>query len=194
MLTSMDTKLDPKLGTTQYRMYRDQISDGDVLCFSGRHPLSAFIRKLSHGSYSHAGLAFWWGERLMVLQAEARPGVQALPASRAINHYNGTVDWHPLVAQYRTPDFEQAIAEVAMSRLGDPYSILDLVRIGLHYAIGTPLPKESRTHHSFVCSQYVAHCYSHAKLDLQPRRSDIGTTPEDLATSKYLGKAVRLKD
>jgi hypothetical protein len=194
MLEAMTAPLDPKLGTTQYRMYRDQIRDGDVLCFSGRHWLSSFIRKLSHGSYSHGALAFWWGERLMVLQAEARPGVQALPASRAIGNYNGSVEWHPLKAEYRTPQFEQLIAEIAMSRLGDPYSILDLVEIGLHYAIGTPLPKESRTQHTFVCSQYVAHCYSKAHLDLQPKRPDIGTTPEDLATSRYLGTPVRLKD
>ncbi len=68
---------DEDVGTLQYKKYRDQIDDGDVLCFSGRHWLSSFIRKLSHGSYSHAGLAFWWGDRLMVLQAEATPGVQA---------------------------------------------------------------------------------------------------------------------
>lgn len=186
-------KKDGDLGTLQYQAYRKQINDGDVLCFSGRHWLSAFIRKLSHGSYSHAGLAFWWGDRLMVLQAEARPGVQALPASRAIAMYGGTVDWYPLAAEHRNPEFEKDITEEAMARLGDPYSILDLVRIGLHYLFGTGLPKASRSRHSFVCSQYVAHCYSKARLDLEPRRADIGTTPEDLASSRYLSKPVRLK-
>lgn len=179
--------------TAQYGEFRGKILDGDILCFSGDHWLSGLIRRLSHGRYSHGGLAFWWDERLMVLQAEAGPGVQALPASRAIAHYGGSVDWYPLQARYRSDEFKARLTEVAMLRLGDPYSLLDLVRIGLHYAIGTGLPKETRTKHRFVCSQYVAHCYHEAGLDLAPKRPDIGTTPEDLARSPYHGKAVRLK-
>lgn len=179
--------------TGNYEYLRGQISDGDVLCFSGHHWLSHFIQYLSHGRYSHGGLAFWWGDRLMVLQAEARPGVQAMPASRAIALYGGTVDWYPLKLEHRTDEFLKRITEVAMDRIGDPYSILDLVCIGLHYAIRTPLPKERRTKHTFVCSQYVAHCYSAVGLDLAPERSDIGTTPEDLSRSPYLGKPVRIK-
>lgn len=181
-------------GTGRYKEFRGQISDGDVLAFSGRHWLSNFIKYLSHGRYSHGGLAFWWDDRLMVLQAEAGPGVQALPASRAIAQYAGTVDWYPLAPEHRSDEFVKKLTEVAMDRIGDPYSLLDLVRIGLHYAIGTGLPREKRTKHSFVCSQYVAHCYSVAGLDLAPKRPDIGTTPEDLASSKYHGKAVRLKE
>lgn len=180
-------------GTDRYKEYRGQIADGDVLCFSGRHWLSNWIRRLTHGRYSHGGLAFWWDDRLMVLQAEAGPGVQSLPASRAIAKYSGTVDWYPLAPEHRTDVFVKTLTEVAMSRLGDPYSLLDLVRIGLHYAIGTRLPKETRTQHTFVCSQYVAHCYREAGLDLAPSRPDIGTTPEDLSRSPFLGKAVRLK-
>jgi len=181
------------LGTSRYKEYRGQIADGDVLCFSGKHWLSGFIRALSRGRYSHGGLAFWWDDRLMVLQAEAGPGVQALPASRAIANYAGTVDWYPLVGEHRSDAFVTKITEVAMSRLGDPYSKRDLIRIGLHYAFGTGLPKETRSKHSFVCSQYVAHCYSAAGFDLAPKRPDIGTTPEDLSRSPYLGTPVRLK-
>jgi len=182
-----------QLGTKRYAEYRGQISDGDVLCFSGRHWLSRFIQYLSHGRYSHGGLAFWWEDRLMVLQAVARPGVQALPASRAIAQYDGDVDWYPLALEFRTDKFVTDITEVAMDRIGDPYSLLDLVRVGLHYLVGTGLPKEKRSGHRFVCSQYVAYCYSEIGLDLKPDRPDIGTTPEDLARSPYHGKAVRLK-
>lgn len=181
------------LDTDLYDQHRKQIRNGDILCFSGQHWLSAFIRRLSHGRYSHAGLAFWWGERLMVLQAEARPGVQALPASRAIDRYRGQVDWVPLKDEHRTPEFEAKLTEVAMELLGDPYSILDLVRVGFHYLIRTPLPKQARTPHTFVCAQYVAYCYSASGLDLEPRKPDIGTTPEEIARSKYHGPAVRLK-
>lgn len=179
--------------TTEYQKYRGLIKDGDILCFSGRHWLSAWIRKLSHGRYSHAALAFWWGPRLMVLQAEARPGVEALPASRAISQYPGSVDWYPLRTEHRSKAFEDAIAAIAMDRLGDGFSIFDLIGIGLHYWIGTKLPEESRTNHKFVCAQYVAYCYSQVGLDLKPNRPDIGTTPQDVANSGYHGAPVRLK-
>ncbi|MEI8256646.1 MAG: hypothetical protein WCJ30_13310 [Deltaproteobacteria bacterium] len=165
---------------------RARIRDGDVLCFSGRTWLSRLIMRLSRGQFSHSGLAFWWEDRLMVLQVELFPGVQALPVSRAVGAYDGRVEWYSLKDELRTKKTIDALRRVAQTRLGDRYSVLDLVLVGLHYAIGTPLPRARRTDHEFVCSQFVAHCYTFVGLDLEPAKPDIGTTPDDLARSPHL--------
>ncbi len=172
--------------TLDYEQVRERIRDGDVLCFRGAAPLSKLIMRLSHGQFSHGALAFWWNDRLMVLQAELGPGVQAVPVSRAVGRYDGRVEWFTLRDEHRTEARIDALRRAAQMRLGDPYSTIDLVLVGLHYAIGTPLPVKRRTDHEFVCSQYVAHCYAKAGLDLAPSKPEIGTTPEDLARSSYL--------
>lgn len=180
-------RLRPDEGLTlSYREVRERIRDGDVLCFTGRTVLSRFIMRLSRGKFSHSGLAFWWADRLMVLQVELLPGVQALPVSRAVGAYDGRVEWFSLKDELRTEARIDALRRVAQMRLGDPFSVLDLVLIGLHYSIGTPLPGGRRTNHEFVCSQFVAHCYATAGLDLEPAKPDIGTTPDDLARSPHL--------
>jgi hypothetical protein len=182
-----------KLDVGDYGQYRGRILDGDILCFSGQHWLSSLIRWATHGRYSHAGLAFWWGERLMVLQAEAGPGVQALPASRAIGEYRGKVDWYPLAPERRTPEFLADITKIAMERLGDSYSIWHLVAAGFHQAWKTPLPRETQHPRTFICAQYVAYCYQQAHCGLLPGHTNLATTPEDIAKSTVHGAAVRLK-
>lgn len=187
----------PSAGLTlDYAEVRARIRDGDVLCFRGRAALSKLIMRLSHGQFSHGALAFWWGDRLMVLQAELGPGVQAVPVSRAVGRYDGLVEWFTLRDEFRSTERIDALRRVAQMRLGDPYSTVDLVGVGLHYAIGTPLPKTTSSEHEFVCSQYVAYCYAHVGLDLAPAKPDIGTTPEDLARSPYLERqgVLRLPD
>lgn len=172
--------------TISYAEARERIRDGDVLCFRGRASLSKLIMKLSHGQFSHGALAFWWGDRLMVLQAEFGPGVQAVPVSRAVGKYDGFVEWYSLRDEHRTTERIDALRRAAQRHLGEPYSALDLVAVGLHYAIGTPLPRTRRSEHEFICSQYVACCYAKVGLDLAPEKPDIGTTPMDLARSPYL--------
>lgn len=172
--------------TISYDEARPHIRDGDVLCFRGRTGISKLIMKLSHGQFSHGALAFWWGDRLMVLQAEYGPGVQAVPVSRAVGKYNGNVEWFALRDEDRSEERMAKLRHVAQKRLGDRYSVVELFLVGLHYAIGTALPKERRTPHEFVCSQYVAYCYAKVGLDLAPTRPDIGTTPEDLTRSPHL--------
>lgn len=172
--------------TLDYADVRKEIRDGDVLCFRGAAALSKVIMKLSKGQFSHGALAFWWNDRLMVLQAELGPGVQAVPVSRAVGRYDGRVEWFTLRDEHRTAERIDTLRRAAQMHLGDPYSAVDLFLVGLHYAIGTPLPKVRRTEHEFVCSQYVAYCYAQAGLDLAPSKPDIGTTPEDLARSPFL--------
>ena len=70
----------PRVATAAYRTVRAAIHDGDILLFSGRKPFSLLIRVLTRSRYSHAGIAAWWGERLMVMEA----GVGGVHAARLL--------------------------------------------------------------------------------------------------------------
>lgn len=171
-----------------YPEVRSQIRDGDVLCFRGDGCLSRTIMQASKGRYSHAGLALWWGTRLMVVQAELTPGVQAVPISRAVDHYPGSVDWYALSDDHRSPETIDALVGAALAALGQGYSVSGLLRLGFHYAVGWPMgdAKVESEGASFICSELVAHCFSRAGIDLVPKEPDSATSPEDISTSRYL--------
>ena len=78
----------PRGEPVAYPDVRAQIQDGDVLLFQGTHWLSRLIRWGSKSPYSHAGVALWWGPRLMVVQAVGK-GVEAVPLSHAVDRYSG---------------------------------------------------------------------------------------------------------
>lgn len=177
-----------------YAEVREQIRDGDVLCFQGRAGLSRFIMKVSGGQFSHAGIAFWWADRLMVLQVELMPGVQALPVSRAVGLYPGRVEWYSLKDEHRADERLVRLRHEALRALGDGYSVSGLFLVGMHYLFGTPLPRPDKKQHEYVCSEYVAHCFSRAGLDLDPDKDDNATTPMDLALSQLLVRRGVLHD
>ena len=185
----------PKSGLTlTYQEVREKIRDGDVLCFQGSAGLSRFIMRVSGGKFSHAGIAFWWGDRLMVLQVELMPGVQALPVSRAVGLYPGRVEWYSLKDEHRQDHHLEKLRHEALRALGDGYSVSGLFLVGLHYLFGTPLPRPDKHQHEYVCSEYVAHCFSKAGLDLDPDKDDNATTPMDLALSNLLVRQGVLHD
>ena len=76
----------------KYAQARDQIKNGDVLMYKGRGLVSSVIRWVTHSPYSHAALAAWWNQRLMVMEAKGQ-GVIVNPTSRSIRHYRGDVEW-----------------------------------------------------------------------------------------------------
>jgi hypothetical protein len=76
-----------------YQEVRDQVRMGDILLFQGNMALSHAIRWASHGLYSHCALvAPAWDQRILVMQAEMS-GVEIVPASHAVDPYDGLVDW-----------------------------------------------------------------------------------------------------
>ena len=61
-------------------------------CTVGDLFASRIIRWATGSPYSHAGLAVWWNERLMVLEAVGK-GVVVTPLSANVRGYHGDVEW-----------------------------------------------------------------------------------------------------
>ena len=168
-----------------YPEARKLIQTGDVLLFRGTSAVSRIIRWGSRSSYSHAGLAAWWGDRLIVFQAVGH-GAQVVPVSSAVDAYDGQVDWftpRPGV----TVDPEQLITH-AVTMLGRAYAfngVLDLMwRMALRRFRGLRDARDDPK--ELFCSQYVSYCYRKAGVDLVQGTDDASTSPGDLATSGML--------
>ncbi|MFT3925692.1 MAG: hypothetical protein QM778_24335 [Myxococcales bacterium] len=169
----------------QYPSAREQIQTGDVLLFRGTSAVSRIIRWGSRSPYSHAGLAAWWGDRLIVFQAVSH-GAQVIPLSSAVDAYDGQVDWWTPHAGV-TVDRERLV-EHAVTMLGRAYAfhgVFDLMwRMTQRRFRGMKdrraAPKE------LFCSQYVSYCYRKAGIDLVDGTDDGSTSPGDLANSGRL--------
>lgn len=172
----------PAAPRCRYDSVRERIRTGDILLFRGRGWLSRFIRWGSDSVYSHAGMAAWWGERLVVLQSAGR-GVEVLPVSRAVHDYDGQVDWWSLAPEHEDALDRGALVGVAITQLGKPYATVGLVELVGRMVVGrfrgTPDPKGDPE--SMFCSQYVSYCYRRAGLDLREDTEDACTSPGDLA-------------
>lgn len=169
-----------------YEDVRSEIMLGDLLLFQGKAPLSWLIRHLTHGSYSHAGLAVWWdhpaGRRLMVFEAVLE-GVAVRPASTAVDRYPGQVDWWALRPEYRQQLKCDLLFRRALDLLGSRYSVGGLFAFaGRLLAHKTDFVPDRRSA-SYFCSQYVCACFRNAGLDLVEEKPDHLTSPEDLARS-----------
>ncbi len=168
-----------------YSNAREQIQTGDVLLFRGTSAVSRIIRWGSRSPYSHAGLAAWWGDRLIVFQAVSR-GAQVVPVSSAVDAYDGQVDWWAPKADI-TLDPEELLNH-AVTMLGRAYAFSGVLRLMWRMAVrrfrglrdAKDAPKE------LFCSQYVSYCYRKAGVDLVLHADDASTSPGDLATSGQL--------
>lgn len=177
----------PRGEQVEYPDVRAQIQDGDVLLFQGTGPLSRFIRWGSGSAYSHAGLALWWGPRLMVVQAVGK-GVEAVPLSLAVERYSGQVDWFQPLPEVRARMRPDLFLAAALDEVGKPYALRGLVRLAWliwngrlrRYRDPRKPPRER------FCSQLVSYCYRIANADLVPGRADAHTSPGDLATCGLL--------
>lgn len=171
----------------RYGEVRSGIRTGDILLFQGTSALSRFIRWGSQSTYSHAGMAAWWGPRLVVLQAAGR-GVEVLPVSSAVDDYDGRVDWWTIHPDYDAQLNRNKLVDHAITELGKPYATVGLATVVWRMAVGRfrGLPDPKADPEAMFCSQYVSYCYRVAGLDLCPDTSDDCTSPGDLALSGRL--------
>ena len=96
-----------------YLLARQYVQDGDILLFRGRRLLSYVICWLTGSHCSHAGIAAWWGPRLMAMQADT-PLVSAIPLSSCVRDYVGGVELWTIDAK-----FDRAkVVEAAKDRWG----------------------------------------------------------------------------
>ena len=168
-----------------YADVREQVEDIDIFMFRGDYKSSKLFRLVDKSYYSHAALALWWRNRLMILQAEG-PGIQAIPMSVAVGTYPGRADWYRL-KRGEIPDYEdklKKVAQEAKADLGLPYGVKDLWRNIVRWATHVKLRDPVRPHAMF-CSEYVERCFRVGGVPLS-NRPDVTTMPKHIAESPMI--------
>jgi len=174
---------------TGYREIREQIRDGDLFFFRGNFRSSRLFTWLTNGYYSHATIVAWWGDRLMILQAEG-VGLQAIPLSVAVQVYPGRADWYQL-RRDAVPEIEEKLPGVlaeARTDLGLKFGTLDLFR-SLFRWVGKVQFRNPMSPRGLFCAEYVERCFRMGGIPLRrgpdggPVPPDILCFPQDLADS-----------
>jgi hypothetical protein len=169
-----------------YREAREKIRNGDVLMYRGKSVVSRMIQWVTRSRYSHAGLAAWWNDRLMVLEAVGK-GVVVTPLSSNVRNYFGTVEWftcaEPLSGHQRA-----MIVEFAQRELGKEYAQWYALTLGLRILFQKDRDRRDalRRERRLFCSHYVAETYNAIGKDLKKGVSDRFMSPGDVAESPLL--------
>lgn len=109
------------LNAETYPHIRPTIRSGDLLAWRGNGLAGRIVRHWTGESWSHVGLAWVIGGRVLVLEAREGRGVVAAPLSRRLSCYH-----LPTGAAW-----DDAMQSRAIEALGEPYNVLDAIRAGL---------------------------------------------------------------
>jgi len=174
-----------------YKEVRNQIKDGDILLYKGKGIFTSgfvptLVQWVTGSPYAHAGIAAWWNDRLMIIEAIGS-GVIANPISLSLERYKATVEWF----QYReeiSDDVRRNMVITAQEDLGKGYAIWKTVWFAIKILFLQKFEErdERREENKYFCSQFVAHVYSSAGLDLKKDRADGEIAPGDIAKSPVL--------
>jgi hypothetical protein len=178
---------------SKYNEVRLQIKNGDVIMYTGKKIFSRLISWLTRSPYSHAGIAVWWNERLMVMEAVMR-GVRIAPLSRNIYEHKGNVEWFSSKKEISDEDRLRMVI-FAQEELGKSYARWKAVLFGLKILFNRNLSRKDqlRMENKLFCSQYVAQIYNSIGLDLKRNREDRFMSPGDVARSPLLEKRGKFK-
>ncbi len=165
---------------------RDHIRNGDILLYEGSTIHSWFIKRVTKSRYSHAGIAVWWNERLMAMDAVGR-GVIIIPLSANIEQYHGHVHWFSSKREL-SQDERTRMVIFAQEELGKEYALLRAIWLGLQllFRWKREVRDDLRREQKLFCSAYVAQIYNSVGIDLKKGVSDAFTTPQDIAQSPAL--------
>ncbi len=174
-----------------YSEVRNQIKDGDILLYKGKGIFTSglvptLVQWVTRSTYAHAGVAAWWNNRLMVIEAIGS-GVIANPISLSLKRYKATVEWF----QYReeiSDDVRRNMVKIAQEDLSKHYAIWRTVWFAIKILFVQKFEErdEIREENKYFCSQFVAHVYTSAGLDLKKLRADREMAPVDIAESPVL--------
>lgn len=169
-----------------YPDYRDQIKNGDVLLYKGHTPTSRFIQWVIKSDYSHVGIAAWWNDRLMVLEAVGK-GVIATPLSANIKGYSGDIELFTSTEEINKEDRTRMI-QSAQAELGKAYSTLKMIIFGFRVYFNSTFNEDDLYQKSedYFCSHYVANTYNAIGIDLKNKVGDAFMSPKDIANSSKL--------
>jgi hypothetical protein len=179
--------------TLHYRDIRQTIENGDVLLYEGFNTASRIIRWATRSRYSHAGIAVWWNNRLMVMEAVGK-GVSVSTLSANVRHYHGHVHWYS-TREPVSKGQRDAMILFAQEELGKKYALWKAITLGLALLLHRNQEKQDalRRESKLYCSWYVAQIYNAAGLDLIKGVSDRFMTPQDIARSPLLERKGALK-
>ncbi len=167
-----------------YQTARLMIKDGDILLFKGKSIKSRIIEWLTQSEYSHAAVAVWWGEQLMVIEAIWR-GVIVDPLQRSIRRYKGSVDWWRLKKELE-PDERAQLVKFALMQLSKGYAFWRIARFLwriIEFYIKGLFEQDRSVAKKYFCSQFVSATYNQIGIDLCPENSDWFTSAGDIAKS-----------
>jgi hypothetical protein len=175
--------------TVDYDDKRLLIQNGDVLLYEGEGFLSWCIKTLSRSKYSHSGIAVWWNDRLMVMEA-IRKGVVVTALSRNVSHYHGNVEWRTAIQEI-TPDRRLDLVRYAQKQLGNEYNFIEAIVIGIKIIIMKCLNRVlarfgkemAITDRRVICSQFVAETYESIGIRIERKVAPPFITPEDIQQS-----------
>lgn len=171
---------------SRYNEIRNQIKNGDVLMYRGKSLQSRIIMFVTRSRFSHAGIAVWWNERLMVMEAVGK-GVVITPLSQSVGKYDGRVEL--FTSKEEIPDNERLrMITCAQEELGKEYATWKAVRVGIKILLSKNRERRDRLRRErqLFCSQYVAQIYNSVGRDLKRGVSDRFMTPGDIANSPLL--------
>jgi hypothetical protein len=142
----------------RYPSIRNGIKSGDVILWRGRSLAARIVQWATKSRWSHVGIAVWWGNRLMVLDAYPFKGTRARPLSHELDG----AYWLPSDAQWNP----RALA-FALDELDRSYSFQNLWKT----LLGLRLVKSE-----YHCAQYAAEVLSRAGVLIKSP-----ATPESIA-------------
>lgn len=178
---------------SRYEEVRPQIKNGDVIMYEGKSMVPKLVSWFTLSPYSHAGIAVWWNERLMVMEATMR-GVRVMPLSRNIFKHKGKVEWFTSKQEISDEDRLRMVI-FAQEELGKSFARWKAVLFGLKILLNRNLSKKDqlRMENKLFCSQYVAQIYNSIGLDLKKNREDRFMSPGDIARSPLMEKRGEFK-
>ena len=178
---------------SRYEEVRPQIKNGDVIMYEGKSMVPKLVSWFTRSPYSHAGIAVWWNERLMVMEAVMQ-GVRVAPLSRNIYQHKGNVEWFSCRKEIAEEDRLRMVI-FAQEELGKSFARWKAVLFGLKILLNRNLSKKDqlRMENKLFCSQYVAQIYNSIGLDLKKNREDRFMSPEDIARSPLMEKRGEFK-
>jgi len=179
-----------ELNRISYNEARGQIKNADLLLFRPRGALWwRAIAVAGRSEYTHAGMAGWWGGRLMNIEMTFGGG-RAQLLSNVVARWPGVIDVYAANATRRRFSRERAL-QAMISITGKPYGKWNLFRASLYH---TPLlrfmvpPDMNDTESSnwpLFCSQAASIAYRLGGVDPVPNLTDRLTEPGDLARSSF---------
>ncbi len=175
----------------KYDDIRGEIKDGDIFLYIGKGFFkSGFVATLvqivTRSAYSHAGIAAWWGGRLIVMEAVGN-GVIVNPLSLSLERYHARVEWYSCKNDI-SGHTRQEMIDYAKGELGKPFAVLLAFWFMIKILFIGTFSKEDRFKREkrYYCSEFVSNVYDSVHLDLKKGRSSRYMSPDDIANSDLL--------